>query len=527
MNSKDTKLHKKPHIILSSFLIWCLLVFGVIWPWIHQINQYNLELSIFAHISALIWWLVLLWALHHFSFQLVSLFKKDSIRISNPNKPGVTILYLTCDDFSEKCCQSCLDQSHSYTNIKLIICDDSKTDPYKNKIDAFHDQNKNCLKIRRPDKGGFKAGNLNYVIEKHVEDEWILIVDADQLLPEKYVSQLVKNLPENNSDIAFVQASQEPLIDHKSSSAFQIALSPEIQLYYSRDLAQREKFGFVPMLGHGVIFKKSVWKAVGKFPEIVSEDFAFSLQLANKGYKGIYCKEVISSESFPYDFGGFIIRLKKFSGGTAELLRKEFVSFLFGQSQIVEKSDLIMLLLWYVLMPFVTINGFLGAYVCYELWDEKISYIHPILPYLYTWILLSVFSLSISVTESIKKALKFYFWSTAIYTAAMPLASLSFIKHLFLPVKFTRTPKNNETSDPSILDSLFMYFIGIFAIIFGSVWFSPFSPILIGQGVAYASYHLYGKLCSESAIGKLSRSLIYLPGIFMIIALFLMWKWGR
>ena len=518
-------IRKKPYIILSSLFTWLLLVMGVIWPWIHQIDRYDRTLSILAHISAVIWWSVLLWALHHLAFQLVVLFTKEPDNIINKGAhPPIAILYPTCDDFNPECCESCLKQD--YNHFRVIICDDSKSESYKQKVEKFFESHQNCTLIRRPGKEGFKAGNLNYAIENHVTEEWILLVDADQLLPSHYLSKFVNALPEKNSSIAFIQASQEPYLDEKSSP-FQSVLSPEIQLYYRRDLGVRESFGFVPVLGHGVMIRKSAWETVGKFPEIVSEDFAFALRLANRELQGCYLKNVISHEMFPFDFGGFMIRLKKFSGGTAELIRKELCSFLKGSAQLVEKWDFLMLLFWYVMMPLIAFNGFLGAYVCHRFWKEGISYLHPVLPYLYTCILLSIFSLTYSVTQGFQKTLKFYFWSAAIYTAAMPLAGLSFLKHIFVPAKFIRTPKNQEKVKLNFLESFFMIIFGIAAVFYGYVCLSPYSPILFGHGVAYLSYPLYNKLNSNSLTGKITRLLIYLPGIFLIFALVAMWKWGR
>jgi hypothetical protein len=47
--------------------------------------------------------------------------------------PIVLILYPTCDDFVPYCALCALSQT--YQNKKLLICDDSKTDHYKNIVD--------------------------------------------------------------------------------------------------------------------------------------------------------------------------------------------------------------------------------------------------------------------------------------------------------------------------------------------------------------------------------------------------------
>lgn len=525
-------IHKKPHVILCSVIVWGVLVIGVIWPWIHQLDRLDYAFSILAHVSAAIWWSVLLWALHHLAFQLAALFSKKTVKPRTSSRlPAIAVLYTTCDDFNPVCCQSCLDQD--YENYRVLICDDSKLPKYKSMVRNFCAEHPSrCSLITRSGNQGFKAGNLNHAIENYAKEDWILLVDADQLLFSDYLSQFVARLPDENSNVAFVQAAHEAIAkaEHsfrEESSPFQISLSPGVSLYYFRDLVTRESFGFVPLLGHGAMIRRSAWETLGKFPEIVSEDFAFALRAANNRLQGIYLEDVVSYEAFPYDFGGFMIRLKKFAGGTVELLRREVIAFLSGPAQVVEKWDLFMMVFWYVLMPLVVFNGFLGAYVCHRLWIEGLPYLHPVLPYLYSWMLLSILVLNISVTQGGAMAFRFYFWSTAIYTTAMPLAGLSFVKHLFSQPTFVRTPKNREEARLSVVESSFMVVLGSAAMICALAWISPFSPLLAGQGIAYLSYPLYGKLCSDSLLGRFSRMLVNVPGILMLFALYAMWKWGR
>jgi len=522
---------KRPTLILCSVGIWSALVFWVIWPWITQFDLSDYTFSVLARVSAAIWWLVLLWALHHLVFQLSALFGgrtsngKAEGREADFELPIVAILYVTCDDFNRESCQSCVDQD--YRRSRVLICDDSKLPAYKKMARDFSaEYSSGCRLITRSSSQGFKAGNVNHAIKNFVTEDWVLLIDADQILPPNYLSQLVSSLPNDTSQIAFVQAAHKATID-EGSSHFQVVLSPEVALYYSRDLAVRESFGFVPLLGHGALIRRSAWESLGGLPEMVSEDFAFALEAANQGQRGIYRENAVSYEAYPYDFGGFMIRLRKFAGGTAELFRRKALPFLVGPASIVEKWDFAMQLFWYVLMPLVTLNGFLGAYVTHRLWTEGVPYLHPVLPYLYTWLLFSLFALKLSITQDWGAAFKFYFWSTAVYAAAMPLASFSFVKHLFFRPIFRRTPKNKERTRLSFAESSLMILLGLAAITCADQWFSPFSPILAGQGIAYLSYPVYSKLCSHSLLGTVARLLIYVPGLLMLFALYAMWVWGR
>jgi cellulose synthase/poly-beta-1,6-N-acetylglucosamine synthase-like glycosyltransferase len=523
---------KNPLLIICPMVIWGILVFIVLWPWIHQIDKRDPSLSAWAHVSAFIWWLVLLWGLHHLFFQVGALFKKRrSPSRTNSKTPLIAVLYATRDDFDAACCFSCLDQD--YKRFSVFICDDSDKPEIREQIDNFEREHSKkgtkskCEVLRRGTKRGFKAGNLNDAINKIPAADWILLIDADQVLTRSYISDLVGRLPQNaDTNVAFVQAAHSAIVKPGESSYFQQYLSPEVSLYYVRDLSLRNACGFVPLLGHGAMISKSAWSAVGGFPEVVSEDFAFAIRIANEGLRGEYVEDIVSKESFPHDFGGFTTRLKKFAAGTAELWRHQVIRFLIGKAHPVEKWDFLMMLLWYALMPLVTVNGFLGAYVCHRLWVADLPYLHPMLPYLYSWMIIGIFILHVSIAKDAAAALRFYFWSTAIYTSAMPVAGWSFLKHFFVKPQFERTPKNQEESRVKVIDWVFMIALGVTALTCSVFWYSPFTPVLFGQGAAYLLFPLYAHLCKESRWGALARKLVYVPGLSMIVALYAMWTFG-
>ena len=528
MNIRRTSVSqsKKPTIILTALGIWLTFIIGIIWPWIYKINKLDPQIPILAYISAGIWWLIFFWTLYHLTFQVASLF------VESPKKeqayshlPSIAIIYPTRDDFNSFSCKTCLDQN--YKNFRVIICDDSVETRYKTMVREFcKNYSAVCQLITRADNKGFKAGNLNNTIENHVTEDWVLLVDADQFLPTDYLSELVSILPTELEQIAFVQGAHETIVDYDSSD-FQIALSPGTSLYYFHDLTLRQAYGFVPMLGHGALIPKKVWEVIGKFPEIVSEDFAFTLRAATHGQRGLYIERVRSYEAFPYDFGGFLLRLKKYAGATAELFRQEVIPFLIKSESNIEKWDFLMQLTGYAIMPFAVINGYLGAFVSYELWNSGVSYLHPILPYIYIWLFLTFFALKISATDGWAGAFRFYFWSTAIYTASMPLAGWHFLKHLFVRPTFNRTPKNSEETTLDPRESCAMIVLGITALTFAIKWISPFSPVLVGQGIAYLSFPIYSQLNSNSNLGHIARLVVVLPGFFMLFAIYTMWNWGR
>jgi glycosyltransferase involved in cell wall biosynthesis len=516
---------KKYRLVFIAVFIWSILLYFVLRHWLFSFGLNDEVLSKLAFISATIWWIVLLWSIHHYTFQIVSIFKQRKSNKKNLNQKKdipVAIIYPTSDDFQESSVQSCINQK--YKNFKVYICDDSKEEKYIEIINTFYERNKNnCNLIRRQNRVGFKAGNLNNAIENYINEEWICLVDADQFLPEDFLSGIISSIPKDNPDVSYIQAMNEAR-EIENTSRFQSVLKYEILLYYSRDLEMREKYGFMPLLGHGALIKKDIFMKLGKFPEIVSEDFAFALKSASNKYNSIYASNVVSYESYPYDYGSFIIRLKKFGSGTAELIRKSAFEFIFSKAHIVEKWDFSLMILWYIMIPFIVLNGFISTYVTHIYWINEIPYIHPVLPYLYTYLLMSIFVILLSLKQSnTYSSMRFYFWSLAIYSASLPIVGLCFLKSLFIKPIFSRTPKSTELTRLKLFDTLFTLLIGITAVIMAVEFWSPFSWFLLGQGMAYLSFPFYPYLNNNNILGQIIRTIIILPGILMITALIALW----
>ncbi|MEW6586917.1 MAG: glycosyltransferase, partial [Nitrospirota bacterium] len=131
-------------------------------------------------------------------------FFKRNCSISSP----VAILYATRNDFQTKSALSCLQQT--YPNFHLFILDDSTEDSYKKKVDGFHNEFRTLTTvIRRKDRKGFKAGNLNSALRYYVTGyDYFAIIDADEVVSPYFIEKLMPyfGLDEN---IAFVQAHHE------------------------------------------------------------------------------------------------------------------------------------------------------------------------------------------------------------------------------------------------------------------------------------------------------------------------------
>ena len=106
-------------------------------------------------------------------------------------KPRVLLLYCTCNDFNAEALETCMRQR--YEHFHTVILDDSKDEEYKRKIDEFA-QTHDVTVVRRENRVGFKAGNLNNYLQGRTDYDYFVVLDSDERIPENYITEVHKLL---------------------------------------------------------------------------------------------------------------------------------------------------------------------------------------------------------------------------------------------------------------------------------------------------------------------------------------------
>ena len=266
---------------------------------------------------------------------------------------------------------------------------------------------------------------------------------------------------------------------------------------------------------------------MGGFPEVVSEDFAFAMRARSIGQHGALVDSVRSQESHPKDFGAFVTRWAKFTGGAAELLRFYYPRFLLGKAgSFTERYDAGLLLVTFALLPLYLVNLFLSAYLCHRFHESGVVVPARPLSFLFLTMLLISASMGVSVTPNVFDACRFWFWSYAVYMAALPSAAGRLIWHLFFRPEFDRTPKGTARSARFPVTGAMTVLLGWLALTAAWQWWSPFRLVLASAGIAFVSFPLYRYLHQrQSIIGSVARSLVYAPGLTFLVAFREMWLW--
>ena len=209
------------------------------------------------------WSATWLWTIHNFVNQGISALTKPKERPLQRSSSAVAVLYATCDDFDSDACRSALRQDHP--NLRVIVCDDSHLRSSRETIDTWvKTEAPEVTVVRRPDRRGFKAGNLNHAIITATTEEFIVLCDADELLPRDFVTRVLSEL--ESQSLAFVQCRHTARLP--AQTWLEQTLGPAIDVFYRFTLPLRNRFGFAACFGHGMILRRSAWDAVGGFPKL-------------------------------------------------------------------------------------------------------------------------------------------------------------------------------------------------------------------------------------------------------------------
>ncbi len=253
--------------------------------------------------------------------------------------PAVALLYTTCNDFVEASALSCVSQR--YPSFTVYLLDDSSDPAFRARVDAFAARHPARVRVvRRPDRRGFKAGNINHALTRATCGEPLFaLADADEILPPDFLSRTARYLLADPS-CGFVQANHRA--NPRAATSFAATLGQGIDVHWRWYQPLRNRYGFVMLLGHGALLRRAAWRAVGGFPELVSEDLAFALRIREQGWRGRFAEDVVCYEDFPEDMRAFRVRHMKWTRGTCEFLSREMWRALRSpRIPLVEKLDVL------------------------------------------------------------------------------------------------------------------------------------------------------------------------------------------
>lgn len=258
----------------------------------------------------------------------------DRLKIDGKN-PKFYLLYCTCNDFNEEALFSCMQQD--YDNFETVILDDSGQEEYKQKIDQFA-QKTGAKVVRRANRKGFKAGNLNHFLSQTNDYEYCVILDADERIPKNYIQEVLKYFAYSKT-VGVVQASHSAT---KGSNLFQSLMGMSVKSNGKICQVMKNFYGSNALIGHGMTISRACYEQTGGFPEVVAEDISFAIDVKNNGFRVLYAPNIECKEEFPINYLCLKKRQAKWVQGNVEFMKNYHGDITNSKMTWYEKLDVML-----------------------------------------------------------------------------------------------------------------------------------------------------------------------------------------
>ena len=353
------EMKKDPALYVCMFAIWTVLT---VFLWLHFIRYFinvpfsgnvsTLAQEIFARVLLVLnavfisfFWLNgvkdFIYVVWYYAFRnklLKRFYPVIDVDVSGANDK-VLMVYCTCNDFDGESLKKCMRQN--YKNVETVILDDSADEDYKKQIDAFSQKN-GVRVVRRPDRKGFKAGNINHFLmseeTRQAGYDYVVILDSDEIIPENYIYESLKYFYKYEN-VGIVQANH---VSDRNRNFFMKLFHVGVNSHWPTYQTMKHFYGFSSMLGHGAMIKRECYEKSGGFPELVAEDLCLSIEARDVGYYVAFAPNIICREEYPIDYIAFKKRHSKWTQGNLEFIKKYTGKLARSKMHWYEKMDIVL-----------------------------------------------------------------------------------------------------------------------------------------------------------------------------------------
>ncbi len=435
----------------------------------------------------------------------------NKINVPNDYNPRFALLYCTRNDFNANSLKECMKQD--YNNFKVVILDDSDDPIYLNEIDEFSKIN-NVEVIRRKNKTGFKAGNLNNYLKGREDYDYFVVLDSDEIIPNNYIKKVIKYFI-YNKNCGAVQARHKATLGH---NIFQRLLGMSVGSNGKSTQVIKNFYGSNALIGHGMTISKECYKKTRGFPLVVAEDISFAADIRNNGFDIIYAPDIECYEEFPINYLSLKKRQCKWTQGNLEYMKKYNKEISNCKMLWYEKLDMklshyslpIVPLLSFSLIIFTIILGFIGyPIIHYSIFIYCLMLLFlcsPLIPDLFVY----------NKDKNFILIVPYFLLNIVTYASLAPMMIKTVILGLFgKKASFAVTPKNDEKFSfiqaiDGSMDSIMFGLIILMLSIVSCNSFIPVSLIVISSFLApfvilLSNIHLNNKERKNNKDKKLSK----------------------
>lgn len=208
-----------------------------------------------------------------------------------------------------------------YANYEVLVLDNNTTDP-----EVWQPVRDYCAQLgprfrffHLENWPGFKAGALNFGLEKTAEEaEIIAVIDSDYQVEPNWLKVLVPYF--DKQDVGFVQGPQDYRDRHES--AFKNMAYWEYAGFFHIGMVQRNNFNAIIQHGTMTQVRKSALKRVGGWAEwCICEDAELGIKLYRAGYDSVYVNHSFGRGLTPDTLSGYITQRFRWAYGAVQIVK--------------------------------------------------------------------------------------------------------------------------------------------------------------------------------------------------------------
>ncbi|MET0910634.1 MAG: glycosyltransferase [Ilumatobacteraceae bacterium] len=165
--------------------------------------------------------------------------------------------------------------------------------------------------IRRAVHSGAKAGNINHALTQ-ITSDFVAVFDCDHVPDEEFLEATMGHFA--TPTVAFVQTPQ--FYGNTADSPIAAASAAQQELFFGVIARGKASNGAMFCCGTNVVFRRTALDDVGGFPEdSLTEDFALSVQLHERGWRSEYVSEVLAVGLGPEDMASYVSQQRRWAQG--------------------------------------------------------------------------------------------------------------------------------------------------------------------------------------------------------------------
>ena len=170
--------------------------------------------------------------------------------------------------------------------------------------------------VRRTLHQGAKAGNINHALGR-TDATFVLVLDCDHVPQSDMLEKMLAEFTDPKT--AYVQTPQY----YANTATSQIAAASWSQqaLFFGPIARGKNTHGAMFCCGTNVMFRREALADSGGFPEgSLTEDFALSITLHERGWNSVYLPQVLASGLGPEDLASYVSQQRRWARGCIGML---------------------------------------------------------------------------------------------------------------------------------------------------------------------------------------------------------------